>query len=252
MNKFNWKKLLLVPVVALTVSLTVASTAVVVASDWGDTGSVQEVPAPLNGIFVPKGFDNNDNAQVVITGAYPNSCYQVGRVDAIVDHEAKVVDVEVTAYYKADRMCLMLYTPFTEVVSLGVLTQGDYSLQVNNTMDTQKMPVALASSDSSDDFVYANVFGLMRRGDRGFELQGRLPKACAVLKEIKMIEEEGKIMVVLPIIEFPEGCNPHESDAADLGKSFNKKFVLPADIKGRYLIHVRSLNGGSINQVVEL
>ncbi len=248
MNKFNFKKIFLVPVVVLALSATFSAR----AEGWDDSDAIAEVPAPVNGIFIPKGFDNNDNAQIVITGAYPNTCYQVGRVDAVVNSETKVIDVEVTSFFQSNRACLMLYTPFTEVVSLGVLKAGNYNVQVNSKADEEIMPVGLAPSDTPDDFVYANVFGLIRKGDRGFELEGKLPKSCANLKEVKMIEEPGKVMVVLPIVEFPEGCNPTIVDDRDYGKPFSAHFELPADIKGRYLIHVRSLNGGSINQVVEL
>ncbi len=244
MKRLNWKNLFLVPAVLLTFAAS--------ASDWDDSNAVEEVAAPINGIFVPKGFDNNDNAQVVITGAYPNTCYQVGRVDALVNDETKTIDVEVTSFFHSNRPCLMLYTPFTEVVSLGLLKAGSYHVQVNNKADQQLMPVSIAPVDSSDDFVYANVFGLIRKGDRGFVLEGRLPKACAKLQKVQMIEEPGNVVVVLPLVEFPEGCDPNVVNDRDRGQAFSEEIQLPSSMKGRYLIHVRSLNGGSMNQVVEL
>ena len=33
------------------------------------------VEAPLDHLFVPNGFDNNDNVEVVVTGKFPNPCY---------------------------------------------------------------------------------------------------------------------------------------------------------------------------------
>lgn len=220
---------------------------------------VMEVPAPIDGVFIPQGFDTNDNSQVVISGAYPNTCYKMGNVTKSVDLEQdedgniikRDVKINVTAYYHHSRACLMLYTPFTEVVSLGLLKKGAYEVQVNDVQELS-LPVAEAPVDRSDNYVYANVFGLLRKGERLFEIQGTLPKTCALLEEVRVVEEEGSdVVVVLPIVAFPEGCDASEENFEDQGRNFIARFQTPANLKGKQLIHVRTLNGGSLNQVVE-
>jgi len=219
------------------------------ASAMRDDGipSVVEVPAPIKGVFVPKGFDSNDNAQVVVTGAYPNSCYKVGPTNLRVDKKNNVVEIDVNAYYAAGSYCLMLYIPFTQTVNVGVLPPGDYKLVVNSKVG-EVLPVALATSENPDDFVYATVESLARRSREVFQLQGFLPNSCADISEIRVLEEQGNVLTVLPIVSFAEGCKP-SGDDRDLG--FSEDFSVPAHLKGQKLIHVRSLNGASVNNVFD-
>lgn len=213
-----------------------------------DFNDVVEVSAPVKSVFIPKGFDNNDNAQVVVEVALPNSCYKMGMVKTLINPETQSVNVSVTSFYSHSDVCLQIYTTYPEVVSLGLLDVGNYAVNVNNATDFE-LPVALANNDSADDFVYASILGLVRQSTFDFQIQGRLPRECAQLKEIRVIREDGGVMVVLPIVEFPEGCEVVASEG-ELGKDFLATFSLPSDLKGDHLIHVRSFNGGSLNQVV--
>lgn len=233
-----------VSVMASAVAL-VAGMSTAQALDFDD---VVEVSAPIKGVFVPQGFDSNDNAQVVVEVALPNSCYKMGMVKTLINKETKSVNVSVTSFYRHSDACLQIYTTYPEVVSLGLLDVGNYAVNVNAATDYQ-LPVALATNDSADDFVYANVLGLVRKSTFDFQIQGRLPRECAQLKEIRVLREEGGVMVVLPIVEFPEGCDLSANED-ELGKEFLATFTLPSDLKGDHLIHVRSFNGGSLNQVV--
>lgn len=239
------KKLFSSVVASVAVVALVAGVSTAQALDFDD---VVEVSAPIKGVFIPQGFDNNDNAQVVVEVALPNSCYKMGMVKTLINPDTKSVNVSVTSFYRHSSACLQIYTTYPEVVSLGLLDVGNYAVNVNSTTDYQ-LPVALATNDSADDFVYANVLGLVRQSTFDFQIQGRLPRECAQLREIRVLREEGGVMVVLPIVEFPEGCDL-STDESVLGKEFLATFTLPTDLKGDYLIHVRSFNGGSLNQVV--
>jgi hypothetical protein len=233
-------------VLGISLSMMMVSTELR-AGDGDDAfDTVIEIAAPLKGVFIPKGFDSNDNVEVVVAGAYPNSCYKVGPTRVAVDTELKVVHIEVNAYYSPNTYCLMLYIPFTQVIPVGVLRKGDYQVIVNGQVN-EYLPVAKAKKDQMDDFLYATVVGVNRKSKTTFELQGVMPSSCARLDEIRVIEEPGNVLAVLPILKMEAACEPSNEKGAE----FLATFQVPAGLKGLKLIHIRSLNGASINQVVE-
>lgn len=204
-----------------------------------------EVGVPVSATYVPKGFDSNDNAQIVVSGAYPNSCYKMGPTHVKVDRKTRQVTVDINAYYTQRTYCLMLYIPFTQTVDLGILPAADYDLTINR-MSVQKLPIALATRDQSDDYLYSTVHQVIRLDRETFELRGVLPNSCAEISEIRVIEEEGNVLTVLPIVRFSPSCEPKD-DPSLLG--FSKDFTVSEKLSGPKLLYVRSLNGASINQV---
>ena len=45
----------------------------------GDSAFKPEiVNIPLNKVYVPVGFDDNDRVQIVVEGDFPNTCYKIG------------------------------------------------------------------------------------------------------------------------------------------------------------------------------
>lgn len=218
--------------------------------DEGDTISdVQEVPADVKAVFTPKGFDTNDNAELVVSGAYPNSCYRVGRTEVTVDKENKTVDVTVLSNFLSNQFCLQIYVPFTQTLSLGVLDKGDYTVNVNQE-NRAELPVAKAQGDQVDDFLYANVEGLIRNRQNSFVIEGTLPNDCSYLDEIKVTDERGDVFSVLPITRAFENCTPENVDME--GPEFKAGFSINPASDGLKLIHVRSLNGQSLNRVVSV
>ena len=89
-----------------------------------------EVTAPVEKLFVPEGFDNNDNVEVVLHGEFPSTCYNVGQTKATVDKENKLIKVEATTLYYPDVYCIQSITPWIQSVKLGVLDTGEYEVVV--------------------------------------------------------------------------------------------------------------------------
>ncbi len=210
----------------------------------------REIPAPIQNVFIPQGFDSNDNSEVIISGTFPNSCYKMGKTSHKYNEVEQKIFVEVTAYHIKSEYCLTINIPFLQVVQLGTLDAGKYPVVVNNLINTS-IPIAQAPADQErrDDFLYASVYGLIQKGPRTFEIQGVSPNSCYEISEVKVLIESNNVVTVLPIMQKIEGCDELENGKA---VAWIKSFDISADYKGKVLVHVRTLNGGSINQVVDL
>src|SRR5262245_14379881 len=85
----------------------------------------QIVDVSLGRSFVPIGFDNNDKVQVTVAGIFPDSCYKVGEYRTQVDDATQTIFIQQSAYRYGGE-CLPVTVPFTQVVDLGILREGNY------------------------------------------------------------------------------------------------------------------------------
>ena len=112
----------------------------------------QVIDAPVDHVFVPAGFDNNDNIELVVTGEFPNPCYK--RNDVKVEVVDDVIDIKVTSIVSQDdksTMCAAMVVPFKENVIVGNLQGGDYKIVVNRNSGFElksKIHVAEATSQN--------------------------------------------------------------------------------------------------------
>lgn len=89
--------------------------------------SFKEVVVGVSDVFVPAGFDSQSDSYVVVSGIFPNGCYQW--------KEAAVVNTsdlthEITAKAKVSQgMCIQVLVPFSKDVRLGRLVSGKHSLR---------------------------------------------------------------------------------------------------------------------------
>ena len=72
-------------------------------------------------IFIPPGFDNNDHAQVVVSGVFMNSCYKVAPPKSRVDFSRNKIIIENQVYYYPGGWCLQVLVPYSQTIELGVL-----------------------------------------------------------------------------------------------------------------------------------
>jgi len=207
----------------------------------------QEINAPIENVFIPMGFDSNDNAEVVISGTFPNSCYKMGKTTHGFNEVEKNIYIKVSAYHIKSDYCLTMNIPFLQVVPLGTLGAAKYPIIVNDVINTE-IPIAEADLETRDDFVYASVYGIVQKGARTFEIQAVTPNACYEISKVDVRYESKNVVTILPIMTKLEGCDELENTKA---VSQLKQVELSADLKGKTLVHVRTLNGGSINQVVD-
>ncbi len=200
--------------------------------------------------YIPVGFDTNDNAQIVAEGLFPNTCYKPAGVKVKVNHDKKEIRLYPQAY-KYDGMCLQMIVPFNKEIDLGLLQVGDYKL-INEEKESPKelgtLKVSLATNSAPDDFLYAPVSQAWFDnvdGKHFVAISGEFPQTCFEMKEV-IVRVQSNVIVVQPIAEMTdEQCEQRPLP-------YNREVEVPQLAKGRYLIHVRSLNGKAFNNLVDV
>lgn len=218
------------------------------------------IPAPVDRVFVPLGFDNNDNVEVILHGHFTSNCAKVGPASATVDENTKTISVVAQAWtYSSDR-CLTqeMYTPFVQSVPLGVVGKGEYTVRVLDAsgVNSQMLQVAEAKQSTPDDYLYAPVEDVqvdtMGAGKLQLTLRGEypaVPGTCYKIKEVRSQVVPGNTVVVLPIMEKVK------NQACQFGlknRRFSVVHKVDAVPAGETLIHVRALSGQSLNRVTKV
>lgn len=237
-------------------------TALLASLIWGQAFADEVKPELQNrmpsAVYAPYGFDNNDNVQFVLEGTFPSTCYKVGPTIVNKNMETKTITVENQVNYYSDNYCLTMLVPYKKVINLGIMDVGDFNLVFKANEKTEQLGtlnVRKANSKAADDFLYAPVDKVIyKKGELGdantVVLRGAFTNTCMKLKEVKITRRpNSNILVVLPIAEMEE-----RDDCAIpiVGIPFEKEINLEAYGTGRALIHVRSLNGEALNEIVDL
>lgn len=220
----------------------------------GLAAEIEKLSIPVTEIFLPKGFDLNDNVEVVVAGYLPNLCYQNVTTKLNVDEVTKQIKVEVLADYRAalNSYCLELLVPFLEVVSVGRLNKGDYSVVVNEKHESETraksvLSIFEARSVSIDDYIYAKVDYIEVNPNVKTEviLVGRNPSECLVLDQVKITSNGQDTYAILPILK------KISTDCPRKNVPFRYEVKLPTELSAEsILLHVRSMEGKSINTVI--
>lgn len=199
----------------------------------------------IDHIYAPRGFDNNDDTQVVVTGNLPNHCYSSPKGKFIVnDHR---VELSVSAYFDKTRICLEALVPFTEVVSLGQLKFGTYDVFSRNQRVTIKstFDVALRKSPNTDDHLYAHLDTIISDdGDSRITLKGYNPSDCYELDRVQVVSNGVDTYSILPIMKQIRDRCPLKMTPISIPVD------LPNELKvNEVLLHTRTMNGQSLNKI---
>lgn len=217
----------------------------------------QLVRAPLENVFTPLGFDDNDNVEIVVHGHFTNSCTKVGPISAQVDEATHTIVVRALSWRYDHPLCDAeeMYTPFTQSAQLGLLKEGTYRVSVESSeLQVSPLVVAKAHNPLPDDYMYAPVDQISVHEDASTRqqvvtLRGEfepIPRGCLVLKRVDASVSGSHVIVVQPIVEVSDVNCPSTR------YPFETSFTLPQFFSGRYLFHVRVLNGQSLNKVYDL
>lgn len=200
-------------------------------------------------IYVAQGFDSNDKVQIVGEGLYTNGCYRNAETKVRIDHDQKIVSLTPFAY-KYDGLCIQVILPFDRVVDVGILKAGTYKVKVEGQSNfLGDLTTTVAATKNPDDFNYAPISQAFFRhsGESNVvSLTGEFPSSCMSLKEVKF-DVQPDVLVVQPIAQMEERTDCKE------GRFYFEKDMEVGPMKsGRYLLHVRSMNGKAINNLVEV
>ncbi len=205
--------------------------------------------------FTPKGFDTNDNAQVVLAGAFSDYCMKVGSTQHRVDKIKKKIYIDQT--YSTTDNCydIEMYIPYSIEVNLGTLPEGNYDVMVLD-LDHQytkmsTLPVEKAkiiNHEQSDQRLYAPVssieFKITKDATPQLIINGVLTNTCLSLASVEVHATMGDVFEVLPIV------TDRKNNCAASFQSFTKIVPLRGFTLRNTLIHVRSMSGQSINKVI--
>lgn len=207
-----------------------------------------EVMVPVEDVYAPKGFDSNDNSQIIVSGYLPNLCHRAPK--SIVKIENKKIDIQIVSlkYHSSNPFCPEMIVPFVEAIDLGVMDKGMYDVVVNGKSiyeQNANIRIDEASSDAVDEFVYAGVeFVEKSAGSRKVVLKGYNPSDCFVLDEIEVLDNEKDVYSILPKMK-------QISDFCALKMvPFEYDVIVPEKLKSdKVLLHVRSVQGKSVNSI---
>lgn len=204
-------------------------------------------PIPATQLWIPAGFDDNDDVVIVAEGVLPDTCHQLSDPSVEVGSGNSNIAVTLQATVAAGQ-CAPVPVPFQQEIYLGQLTSGIWSVTVNGLAAEQLLNVARATGSGIDDYIYAPVERVKVKVDEAtgqsvIQLRGKLSVSCLTWKEARLIVQP-TVFVILPILEQTS------TDCRPATRLIAHDIPVPSDLaNGRYLIHVRSLNGRAINHV---
>ncbi len=217
---------------------------------------VKTVVLKPESVFTPKSFDSNDNAQIVIAGVFTGYCMKIGATDFKVNVAEKKIYVRQTASVNGNCMDLEMYIPYSTVLNLGTLPKGNYqvlALQSDQTyVEMANLPIQAANNQTasgSDERLYAPVNALSFSTKYSLSnplltLTGYFTNTCLDLDSVEVYLKSNDVVEVLPLAKVTKGeC---KSEVRAFSKSVQLKYF-PAK---ETLIHVRAMNGQSLNKVI--
>jgi hypothetical protein len=204
------------------------------------------VSVPVRNVFIPAGFDDNDNVQVVLEGAFTDTCYRLAHTEVLKSGNDQEFEIVQWAR-KFPGICIPTTVPFKSEVSLGRLVSGTYKIEAVG-VSAASLEVIRAAANSQDDYIYAPVsaasVGRRNTGHYVATLTGTLPNGCFTVDRTEVLRQE-KVLVVLPVIKYDDS-----GECRSEPQPFEVAVNLPTDLTaGKYLLHVRSMSGKATNVV---
>ena len=228
------------------------------ASGGNTVVPTEKVEVLIGNVFIPeKGYGDNDNIELTVDGYLADSCYQIAETTVERGTDPDTFVLHQLANHRTDGLCASGIVLYTQNVGLGTLPTGAYKVLFNVgltpvrqsvfNVERARTPGVVEPEAHFDDYPYAEIRSIsipdVVNGvdEAGASLSGELTSACTFIKEVRVIPE-GNVFVVLPIIG-----NTHRLCALT-ELPFQYKLRLGRLGEGRYLIHVRSMNGVAVTR----
>lgn len=212
------------------------------------------VEAPVDHVFIPSGFDNNDHVEIIVTGKFPNPCYVRNTYQVKVVNDTVKVDVtSVSMDDPANTKCEPLKIPFTEVVTVGNLQGGAYKVVVNGGgkfEKREKLDIGMANSNSVDENIYAMVdyieLGFTGGASGEALLVAQSPSPCLVFDRVEYKSNGKDALSVLPIMKKVSSSCPEKAERLEIPVKFNPKGFN----SDKLLLFVRTIEGRSVHTIL--
>lgn len=210
-----------------------------------------KVPAQFNKIYFPEGFDSNDHVQIVGEGLFRNTCYRPATESVVIDETTKTIRVGPVAY-EYSGFCMQVILPFQRVVDVGILKVGHWKVIETDGQNQRLLgvvPVQPALSLAPDEDVYAPVsqaYFEQKGSVSEVTLSGNFPNNCMSLDDIK-VSVQKEALVIQPFAKYGPDLK-----CVTGAYPFKKTLTVSGLSTGRYLLHVRSMNGNAINSLVDV
>lgn len=214
----------------------------------GRVAIANEALVPVNAVFAPNGFDNNDDAQVVVSAYLPNLCYKAPRTQVAV--RGNTVYVTLKALVDQNSSCAEVLVPILEPISLGMLPAGHFNVVVNagaRYSAHTAIEVTEASASTIDDYIYANVDHVeVVPNSRHMILKGYNPSDCFVYDRTEFLTNGRDTISVLPILK------QIRTTCARKMVPFTLMVDVPRGLPfAEILLHVRVMDGKSVNALFQ-
>lgn len=211
-----------------------------------------------SGVYVPQGFDTNDNVEIFFEGEFTDACYKVGMTSHTVDVENRSIYITDMAYYFGENFCAAMLVPYQKGQNLGMLDKGEWKVYFRhsrgNFVESGYVPVHQAKTSRPDDHLYApvdKIYFHRGQGDQAgkVELTGKFYDKCMHMDYVKVNQRPGSnVIEILPVAIMDRGGCEEVPEGID----FNYTVKLNSLREGRFLLHTRANNGRSVNEIVTI
>ncbi len=208
------------------------------------------------GVFSPQGFDDNDDVLVAVSGVFSNFCFKPAPSIPRVDLNTRTIYIENRINSMDNCVSAMLYIPYTNIVNIGILPQGNYQVMLSDGKGgfTKRAIIPVVSSKPSryspDGELYAPVSEVQFKpgasaNQATITLIGTLSNSCLSLEDVQVNVRANNVVEVLPRAELATGRG-----CALTPLPFSKTVTINNFPAGDTLLHVRSMGGQSVNRVI--
>ncbi len=230
------------------------------------------VAAPIENVYIPSGFDSNDNVQIVVEAQLLDTCHRRGPTPtATIDAEHHTITVNFPVYKYSGSFCATIVTNAHETLNLGTLPPGHYTVRVQRANENQhsedyplvdagRFYVGPAISADPDSALYADVANVHVRPIRVVQVGNRRRtiyaafitanqrKTCINIGRLGLSgSPQSNVIELLPVMNIEGDINA--PTCRNTTNQMTYHIELPSFVVGRKLIHVRSMNGQAHNLI---
>jgi hypothetical protein len=238
------------------------------------TAAIAAGPASVNvklhGAMVPSGYnlknqfvgyDNNDSEVLfTVLGTLGNTCQRVGPYSYKIEGNDIKIFQTALEYKGTGKVCIQTNVPFANDIRLPTIDTENLKHQIVDGTSGAilgKLPIAESPVAEPDSDLYLNVTDARLWFDPKAKVGeqwravvvGKINHDCTKLKTVHVdVLEKEHAIVVRPVLDRDESvadadCAPNER--------IQHSEPIPLDLKGIWLLHVRSVQGAGKHELVD-